>query len=66
VSSPASPPLLDLDQVVSTLAGLRAGWISQGLTAGPVTWRDARASWPKPLITDRGAVAPPGYPSLPI
>jgi hypothetical protein len=59
VSTPANPPPLDLDQVAGTLAGLRAGWISQGLTAGPITWRDARASWPKPLITDRSAVIEP-------
>jgi hypothetical protein len=58
VSSPATPPL-DLDQVASTLAGLWSGWTGQGLTAGPLTWRDARASWPRPLLTDRSMIAEP-------
>jgi hypothetical protein len=59
VSSPATPPPLDLDQVASTLASLRPGRTGQGLTAGPLTWRDARASWPQPLVTDRSLVAEP-------
>lgn len=59
MSSPASPPPLDLDQIASALAGLRPGWIGQALAAGPLTWRGARASWPKPLVTDRSAVVEP-------
>ena len=58
MSSPATPPL-DLDQVASTLASLQPGWTGQGLTAGPLTWRDARASWPRPLLTDRSLIAEP-------
>jgi hypothetical protein len=59
VSSPATPPPLDLDQVASMLASLRPGWTGQGLTAGPLAWRDARASWPQPMLTDRSLVAEP-------
>ena len=59
VSSPVTPPPLDLNQVANTLASLRPGWTGQGLTAGPLTWRDACASWPKPLLTDRSLVAEP-------
>jgi hypothetical protein len=56
---PAALPPLNLDQVAAVLASLRPGWTRQGLTAGPLTWRDARASWPKPLLTDRSLVAEP-------
>jgi hypothetical protein len=59
MNSPTTPPSLDLDQVAGVLASLRSGWLGQGLTAGPLTWRDARASWPKPLATNRSAVFEP-------
>jgi hypothetical protein len=59
MSSPASPPPLDLDRVASTLDSLRPRWISEGLAAGRLTWRDASAPWPKPIVTDRAAVAEP-------
>ena len=59
MTSPMSPPPLDLDQVAALLAGLRPGWTRQGLIVRPLTWRDARASWPRPLHTDRGKVAEP-------
>lgn len=50
---------LDLDQVARELTGLRPGWAERGITAGQLTWRDARAAWPKPIVTDRTAVAEP-------
>ena len=61
MSSSAEPDLagLDLDQVAAVLAGLRPVWAGQGLAAGSVTWRDARASWPKPIVTDRGQIGEP-------
>jgi hypothetical protein len=59
MSSPTTAPLLDLDQVATTLTGLRPGWVAQGLTAGPLTWRDASASWPRPLLTNRSTVLEP-------
>lgn len=59
MSSPTTAPPLDLDQVASALDGLQQGWAGQGLTAGPLTWRDARASWPRPLLTDRSAILEP-------
>jgi hypothetical protein len=59
MSSPTTAPPLDLDQVASALDGLQPGWADQGLTAGPLTWPDARTSWPRPLLTDRSAVLEP-------
>ena len=50
---------LDLDQIAAALARLRGGWESQGLTAGPLTWRDARTPWPQPFRTDRSLVSEP-------
>lgn len=59
MTSPASQIPIDLDQVASEVIGLRPSWISQGLAVGPVTWRDARASWPQPIVTDRNLVSEP-------
>ena len=59
MTSPMSPPPLDLDQAAALLAGLRPGWTRQGLIVRPFTWRDARASWPQALHTDRRKVAEP-------
>ena len=55
----SSQPQLDLDQVVRELTGLRPGWVKRGITAGQLTWRDAQAAWPKPVVTDRTTVAEP-------
>jgi hypothetical protein len=55
----SSQPHLDLDQVARELIGLRLGWTERGITAGQLTWRDARAAWPKPIVTDRTTVAEP-------
>ena len=59
MTSPKSPPPLDLDQVAPLLAALRPAWTRQLLIVRPFTWRDARASWPQPLHTDRSKVAEP-------
>jgi hypothetical protein len=59
VTSPMSPPPLDLDQVAALLAALRPAWTGQGLIVRPFTWRDARAPWPGPLHTDRSKVTDP-------
>ena len=59
MTSPMSPPPLDLDQVAALLTGLRPGWAEQGLIVRPLTWRDARPSWPQALHTDRRKVAEP-------
>ena len=50
---------LDLDQVVRELTGLVPGWAERGITAGQLTWRDAQAAWPQPIVTDRNTVADP-------
>lgn len=56
-------PCLDLDQVADGLAGLMPAWATLGVSAGQLTWqltwRDALASWPQPIVTDRGQVAEP-------
>ncbi|OKI54625.1 hypothetical protein AMK15_27905 [Streptomyces sp. MJM1172] len=51
--------IVDLDEVAAVLAGRVLGWRSAGLEAGQVTWRDAEASWPQPLETDRARVLDP-------
>jgi hypothetical protein len=55
----SSQPRLDLDQVARELTRLRPGWAERGITAGQLTWRDAQAEWPKPIVTDRTTVAEP-------
>jgi hypothetical protein len=52
-------PQLDLDQAARELTRLQPGWAERGITAGQLTWRDAQASWPKPIVTDRSMVAEP-------
>lgn len=53
-------PILDLDRVAAIIAGRRALWSSaHGLVADPVTWMDADADWPHPLLADRSQVASP-------
>jgi len=59
VTSPNSPPPLDLDQVAALLAGLRPAWRAEGLNVRPLSWRDARDSWPQPLHYDRSHVTEP-------
>ncbi|WP_246040807.1 hypothetical protein [Streptomyces cadmiisoli] len=51
--------IVDLDEVAAVLAGQMVGWTSAGLEVGQVTWRDADASWPQPLETDRTRVHDP-------
>ncbi|MFF0451689.1 hypothetical protein ACFYT4_36005 [Streptomyces sp. NPDC004609] len=48
--------VVDLDEVAAVLAGRTVGRRSAGLEVGQVTWRDAEASWPQPLETDRARV----------
>jgi hypothetical protein len=50
---------LDLDEVAGRWARLRPLWAARGLIVGPCTWRDARAEWPKPLVTFRSQVTEP-------
>ncbi|MFF3159444.1 hypothetical protein [Streptomyces sp. NPDC057910] len=51
--------VVDLDEVAAVVAGRTVGWRSAGLEVGQVTWRDAEASWPQPLETDRARVHDP-------
>jgi hypothetical protein len=50
---------IDLDEVASELAGRNYARSDQGINTGPLTWRDAQATWPQPIHTDRSLVAKP-------
>ena len=53
-------PILDLDRVAAIIADQHARWDSAcGLVADPVTWMDADADWPRPLLTDRSQADTP-------
>ncbi|MEU4732790.1 hypothetical protein [Streptomyces sp. NPDC023588] len=51
--------VVDLGGVAAVLAAQTVGWRSAGLEVGQVTWRDAEASWPQLLQTDRARVHDP-------
>lgn len=51
--------IVDLDLAAAEITARRPVWAAAGLDAGPVTWRDATASWPPRLETERAAVADP-------
>jgi hypothetical protein len=51
--------LVDLDAVAAVLVQRRPQWVAGGLTVSELTWRDASAAWPQPIVTDRAAVADP-------
>lgn len=51
--------LIDLDAVAAELEQRRAAWTAAGCIVGSLTWRDAAAQWPQPIVTDRSAVSDP-------
>ncbi|MFJ9679056.1 hypothetical protein ACIRP2_13465 [Streptomyces sp. NPDC101194] len=51
--------VVDLDEAAAVLAERAVAWRSAGLEVGRTTWRDAEASWPQPLESDRGLVRDP-------
>lgn len=51
--------LVDLDLVLVELSQRRPKWTQLGLVVGEFTWRDAAASWPQPIVTDRASVIDP-------
>ncbi|AOP47999.1 hypothetical protein [Streptomyces lydicus] len=51
--------VVDLDEVAVVLAERAVGWTAAGLEVRRATWRDAEASWPQPLETDRDRVRDP-------
>ena len=50
---------IDLDRVADEFIQRRAGWTAAGLSVGPITWMDNEATWPRPVVTDRGEVERP-------
>ncbi|WP_309144379.1 hypothetical protein [Streptomyces sp. BR123] len=48
--------ILDIDEAAAALARQALRWRSAGFEVGQVTWRDAEASWPQPLETERARV----------
>lgn len=50
--------LVDLDAVAKRLDGIVGEW-KRWASVEPFTWRDERASWPQPIMTDRGSVEIP-------
>lgn len=51
--------VVDLDEAAAALAARTADRRSADLEVGPVTWRDAEASWPRSRATDRACVHDP-------
>ncbi|MBN6035869.1 hypothetical protein [Amycolatopsis sp. 195334CR] len=50
--------LIDLDELVDRLRTAADQWRAHA-EVGPFTWRDERAEWPQPIVTDRASVAVP-------
>ncbi|MFJ9690957.1 hypothetical protein [Kitasatospora sp. NPDC101183] len=51
--------IVDLDLAAARIAVLVPGWRAAGPAVSGPTWRDAAASWPAPLLTDRALAADP-------
>jgi hypothetical protein len=51
--------LIDLDAVAIEIDKRRAGWVADGIQVGSLTWRDALAPWPQPIVTDRALALEP-------
>ncbi|MFJ7157153.1 hypothetical protein ACIQUQ_19685 [Streptomyces sp. NPDC101118] len=51
--------VVDLDEAAAVLARQAVGWRTAGLVVGQATWRDAEASWPEPLESDRARLHAP-------
>jgi hypothetical protein len=51
--------VIDLDKVAAELEERRPSWVAAGFHVGPLTWRDALAKWPQPIVTDRLLVQEP-------
>jgi len=50
--------LVDLDALAKRLDGGVGEW-KRWSSVEPFTWRDERAPWPQPIVTDRGSVEIP-------
>ncbi|MDX6738133.1 hypothetical protein [Actinocorallia sp. A-T 12471] len=51
--------VIDLDRAAAEITSRLPVWAASGLDPGPITWRDAAATWPQPLETDRALVTDP-------
>ena len=59
LTSSGELPEVDLDAAAQEIEVRRERWERDGFSVGALTWRDAEASWPQKIETDRGAVADP-------
>jgi hypothetical protein len=50
--------VIDLDELARRLERVRPVW-ERSAKVGPFTWRDERASWPQPIVSDRASVRVP-------
>lgn len=50
--------LVDLDELARRLEAVMPGWRMRA-HVGPLTWRDERAEWPRPITPDRASVEVP-------
>lgn len=50
--------LVDLDDLAAKLGSHISQWATIA-TVSALTWRDEKASWPQPIVTDRAAVEVP-------
>ncbi|WP_103349868.1 hypothetical protein [Amycolatopsis sp. CA-128772] len=50
---------LDLDRAAAMVAARCAGWRERGFVTAELTWMDNDASWPAPLLQDRGQAGRP-------
>lgn len=49
---------VDLDELARRLERMRGEW-ERLAHVGPLTWRDAHATWPQPIVDDRSVVQVP-------
>jgi hypothetical protein len=48
--------VIDIDEAALVLREEAAKWATAGMSVGRLTWRDANAGWPQPILEDRRAV----------
>ncbi len=51
--------VIDVDAVAREFTARRPAWAARGVQTSQLTWRDATATWPQPLPTDRTSIIDP-------